>query len=86
MVTIQNPRTADIPWSRMATARFQEAMSLADPALSDDAGLKIGVTMNPEHADDGSPDPVTISRNCWRWWMPVSLCRTFLSGPPCAPR
>jgi hypothetical protein len=51
MVTIQNPRTADIPWSRMATARFQEAMSLADPALSDDAGLKIGVTMNPEHAD-----------------------------------
>jgi Zn-dependent M28 family amino/carboxypeptidase len=51
MVTIQNPRTADIPWSRMATARFQEAMSLADPTLSDDAGLKIGVTMNPEHAD-----------------------------------
>ena len=32
-------------------ARFQEAMSLADPALSDDAGLKLGVTMNPEHAD-----------------------------------
>ena len=28
-VTIQNPRTADIPWSRMALARFQEAMSLA---------------------------------------------------------
>jgi len=51
VVTIQNPRTADIPWSRMATARFQEAMSLADAALADDAGLKIGVTMNPEHAD-----------------------------------
>jgi hypothetical protein len=50
-VSIQNPRTADIPWSRMALARFQEAMSLADPALSDDAGLKIGMVMNPEHAD-----------------------------------
>ena len=50
-VIIQNPRTADIPWSRMALARFQEAMSLADPSLSDDAGLKIGVTMNPAHAD-----------------------------------
>ncbi|HXB75203.1 MAG TPA: M28 family metallopeptidase [Candidatus Acidoferrales bacterium] len=50
-VTIQNPRTADIPWSRVALARFQEAMSLADPSLSDDAGLKIGVTMNPDHAD-----------------------------------
>src|ERR1035441_8830415 len=43
MVPIQNPRTADIPWSRIATARFQEAMSLADPTLSDDAGLKIGI-------------------------------------------
>jgi len=49
-VIIQNPRTADIPWSRMALARFQEAMSLSDPALSDDAGLKIGVTINPDHA------------------------------------
>jgi Zn-dependent M28 family amino/carboxypeptidase len=26
-------------------------MSLADPSLSDDEGLKIGVTMNPDHAD-----------------------------------
>jgi Zn-dependent M28 family amino/carboxypeptidase len=50
-VTIQNPRTADIPWSRMALARFQEAMSLTDPSLADDAGLKIGVTMNPDHAE-----------------------------------
>jgi len=50
-VIIQNPRMADIPWSRLALARFQEAMSLADPSLSDDAGLKIGVTMNPDRAD-----------------------------------
>lgn len=50
-VSIQNPHTADIPWSRMALARFQEAMNLADPSLSDDAGLKIGITLNPEHAD-----------------------------------
>ena len=50
VATIQNPRTADIPWSRVALARFQEAMSLADPSLSDDAGLKIGVTINPDHA------------------------------------
>jgi len=50
VVTIQNPRTADIPWSRLALSRFQEAMSLADPTLADDAGIKIGVTMNPDHA------------------------------------
>src|SRR5207248_3331417 len=50
-VTIPNPKSMDIPWSRQALARFQEAMSLADPGLADNAGLKIGVTVNPEHAD-----------------------------------
>jgi hypothetical protein len=50
IAAIQNPRTADIPWSRSSLARFQEAMSLADPSLSDDAGLKIGVVINPDHA------------------------------------
>jgi hypothetical protein len=50
VAAIQNPRTADIPWSRVSLARFQEAMSLADPSLADDAGLKIGVTINPDHA------------------------------------
>src|SRR5947209_17142445 len=51
LVTIQNPRTADLPWSRVALSRFQESMSLADPALGDSSGLKIGVTINPDHAD-----------------------------------
>jgi len=51
LVTIQNPRTADIPWSRVALTRFQESMSLADPTLGDSSGLKIGVTINPDHAD-----------------------------------
>jgi len=50
VATIQNPRTADIPWSRFTLSRFQEAMSLADPSLSDNAGLKIGVVINPDHA------------------------------------
>ena len=51
LVNIQNPRTADIPWSRVALTRFQESMSLADPTLGDSSGLKIGVTINPDHAD-----------------------------------
>jgi Zn-dependent M28 family amino/carboxypeptidase len=51
VVTIQNPHTADIPWSRSSLARFQEAMNLADPALNDSAGLKIAVTVNPDRAD-----------------------------------
>ena len=50
VVTIQNPHTADIPWSRSALARFQEAMNLADPALNGVADLKITVTVNPDRA------------------------------------
>lgn len=49
-VTIQNPSTADVPWSRSTLARFQEAMELADPALAIPDGLKITITVNPAHA------------------------------------
>ena len=49
-VTIQNPATADIPWSRSSLARFQEAMELADPTLAPPGGLKITITVNPAHA------------------------------------
>jgi len=50
VVTIQNPHTADIPWSRTALARFQEVMNLADPVLNAAADLKIAVTVNPDRA------------------------------------
>jgi hypothetical protein len=49
-VTIQNPATADVPWSRTALARFQEAMELADPTLAGPGGLKIAIAVNPAHA------------------------------------
>lgn len=49
-VTIQNPHTADIPWSRSSLARFQESMVLAEPALQDGGSLKIGITVNPDRA------------------------------------
>jgi hypothetical protein len=48
--TIQNPATADVPWSRSTLARFQEAMELADPALAAPDGMKIAITVNPDHA------------------------------------
>jgi hypothetical protein len=49
-VTIQNPSTSDVPWSRITLARFQESMELADPALAPASGLKIAVVVNPAHA------------------------------------
>ena len=50
-VTIQNPHTSDLPWSRSSLARFQESMVLADPSLEDNRELKLAVTVNPDHAD-----------------------------------
>ncbi len=50
-VNILNPKNMDIPWERLALARFQPAMILADPAMDESRGLKLAVTINPEHAD-----------------------------------
>jgi hypothetical protein len=50
-VGILNPKNMDIPWQRMALARFQPSMVLADPAMDDSRGLELAVTVNPAHAD-----------------------------------
>ena len=50
-VNILNPKNMDIPWDRLALARFQPSMILADPAMDESRGLKLAVTVNPEHAD-----------------------------------
>jgi Zn-dependent M28 family amino/carboxypeptidase len=41
----------DIPWERSTLARFQAAMSLADPKLEETAGQKLSVTINPASAE-----------------------------------
>ncbi len=51
LITIQNPRTDDVPWARSSLARFQESMSLADQDLADYKSLKLGATINAAHAD-----------------------------------
>ena len=51
MVSIANPKNMDIPWERLSLARFMPSMSLADPAMDENRGLKLAVTINPAHAD-----------------------------------
>lgn len=51
LVTILNPRSMDIPWPRLALARFGPTMSIADPAFEEMQGLKFSARINPEHAD-----------------------------------
>jgi hypothetical protein len=50
-VSIPNPKHMDVPWDRSALARFLPSMSLADPSLDDNRGLKAAVAFNPAHAD-----------------------------------
>jgi Zn-dependent M28 family amino/carboxypeptidase len=49
-VSIQNPKSMDIPWPRASLSRFQVSMSLADPALNEERASKLSVVMNPAHA------------------------------------
>ena len=50
-VSIANPKSMDIPWSRSTLARLQPAMSLADATLDDAPGQQLSITMNPAYAD-----------------------------------
>ena len=51
VISIANPKSMDIPWSRATLARLQPQMSLADVSLDEAAGQQISVAMNPAHAD-----------------------------------
>ncbi len=49
-ISIPNPKSMDIPWSRMALSASQPGMRLADPALQDSNGPMFTATFNPESA------------------------------------
>jgi hypothetical protein len=51
VATIPNPVAMDVPWPRVALSRFQAAMSLDDPDLSESFGLKLTAAINPAHLD-----------------------------------
>lgn len=51
MVSIQNPKSMDIPWERASLSRLQPSMRIADPKLDETQGLRLSVGMNPARAD-----------------------------------
>ena len=50
-ITIQNPKSMDVPWARQAANRLQATMRLADASLNEGGGLKLGMSINPAQAD-----------------------------------
>jgi Zn-dependent M28 family amino/carboxypeptidase len=50
-ITIFNPASMDIPWSRISLNRNHPSMDLADPEFNETPGLQLGVTFNPASAE-----------------------------------
>jgi Zn-dependent M28 family amino/carboxypeptidase len=49
-LTIPNPASMDIPWSRISANRTHVTMTLADPNFNDNAGKKLTLVFNPARA------------------------------------
>jgi len=50
-ITIPNPASMDIPWSRMSLNRAHPSMDLADQEFNETQGLKMAMTFNPAQAE-----------------------------------
>jgi Zn-dependent M28 family amino/carboxypeptidase len=51
LISIPNPASMDIPWSRMTLNRNHPSMELVGPEFDETAGAQLGVTFNPAYAD-----------------------------------
>jgi Zn-dependent M28 family amino/carboxypeptidase len=51
MVSLINPASMDIPWSRMALNRAHPSMDLGYPEFNETEGAKIAITVNPASAE-----------------------------------
>jgi Zn-dependent M28 family amino/carboxypeptidase len=51
VISIQNPASMDVPWSRIALNRTHPSMDLADPVFNETAGEKLSMLINPAKAD-----------------------------------
>jgi Zn-dependent M28 family amino/carboxypeptidase len=51
IVSLMNPASMDIPWSRVALNRAHPSMDLDYPEFNETEGARIGVTVNPAYAE-----------------------------------
>ena len=50
-IAIENPKGAEIPWSRIAASRFQARMELSDPGPGFPPPLALSIVFNAAHAE-----------------------------------
>jgi len=51
IISIPDPASMDIPWSRVSTNRARPSMQLADPAFDETEGAKLAMVYNPAKAE-----------------------------------
>jgi Zn-dependent M28 family amino/carboxypeptidase len=51
ILSVPNPASMDVPWSRMSLSRTQPSMALVGARYNDTAGELFAATFNPEYAD-----------------------------------
>jgi hypothetical protein len=51
VIAIPNPKSAEVPWSRIAASRFQPRMELRDPGRDVPPPYQVTITFNPAHAE-----------------------------------
>lgn len=51
IITIPNPASMDVPWSRVALNRLHPSMDLAGTEFNETEGEQLALTFNPAHAD-----------------------------------
>jgi Zn-dependent M28 family amino/carboxypeptidase len=51
IITVQNPASMDIPWSRISLNRTHASMDLADPEFNETEGQKLALYFNPVKAE-----------------------------------
>ncbi|MBV9574290.1 MAG: M20/M25/M40 family metallo-hydrolase [Acidobacteriales bacterium] len=51
IISIMNPAAMDIPWDRVAVSRNEPSMTLVGEEFEETTGEKIGITFNPERAE-----------------------------------
>jgi Zn-dependent M28 family amino/carboxypeptidase len=50
-IFVSNPKSAEVPWSRIAAARFQPRMELSDPGQGVPPPLPVSIQFNPARAE-----------------------------------
>ena len=79
-VILQNPKSVEVPWSRLASARFLPRMELRDPGYDVPPPLPSEMVFNTEHADLLFAGSGHTFRRFSRHSMRTSRCPTFPSA------